>query len=101
LSCKNAILIVEFAAAAQAKGMSALEAALEAARLRLRPILMTSIAFVAGVIPLAVATGAGAVSRQEIGVSVIGGMLLGTVLAVFFVPLFYVLVNRYLVKKTV
>lgn len=99
LSSKNAILIVEFAASARARGASILEAALEGARLRLRPILMTSIAFVAGVIPLALATGAGAVSRQEIGVSVIGGMLFGTVLAIFFVPLFYVLVNRYLVRQ--
>ncbi len=100
LSSKNAILIVEFAAAAQAKGKGILESALEGASLRLRPILMTSLAFVAGVIPLAVATGAGAVSRQEIGVSVVGGMLFGTVLAVFYVPLFYVLVNKYLVRKT-
>lgn len=99
LSSKNAILIVEFAASARARGAGILEAALEGARLRLRPILMTSIAFVAGVIPLALATGAGAVSRQEIGVSVIGGMLFGTALAVFFVPLFYVMVNKYVVRQ--
>ncbi|MNI91541.1 Toluene efflux pump membrane transporter TtgB [compost metagenome] len=71
-----------------------MEAALQGARLRLRPILMTSLAFVAGVIPLALATGAGAVSRREIGMSVIGGMLSGTVLAVVLVPLFFVLVRR-------
>lgn len=99
LSSKNAILIVEFAAAAQANGKSVVEAALEGASLRLRPILMTSLAFVAGVIPLAVATGAGAVSRQEIGVSVLGGMLFGTVLAVLYVPLFFIMVNRLFRKK--
>jgi multidrug efflux pump len=99
LSSKNAILIVEFAAAARAKGKGIVESALEGASLRLRPILMTSLAFVAGVIPLAVATGAGAVSRQEIGVSVVGGMLFGTVLAVFYVPLFFIMVNRLFRKK--
>ncbi len=71
-----------------------MEAALQGARLRLRPIVMTSLAFVAGVIPLALATGAGAVSRREIGMSVIGGMVSGTVLAVVLVPLFFVLVRR-------
>ncbi|XID74338.1 multidrug efflux RND transporter permease subunit [Alkanindiges sp. WGS2144] len=95
LSTKNAILIVEFAANAQQKGSSVLQAALEGARLRLRPIIMTSLAFVAGVIPLVFSTGAGAVSRQEIGVSIVGGVLFGTVLAVFYVPLFFVLVRRW------
>jgi multidrug efflux pump len=94
LSAKNAILIVEFAEARYRTGSSAVEAALQGARLRLRPIVMTSLAFVAGVIPLALATGAGAVSRREIGMSVIGGMLSGTVLAVVLVPLFFVLVRR-------
>jgi multidrug efflux pump len=94
LSAKNAILIVEFAEAAERSGRTALEAALEGARLRLRPILMTSFAFIFGVLPLAVATGAGARSRVEIGTAVIGGMLTATVLAIFFVPMFFVLVRR-------
>jgi multidrug efflux pump len=94
LSAKNAILIVEFAVDAEKKGMSARDAALEAARLRLRPILMTSIAFIAGVFPLAVATGAGAGSQNDIGTGVIGGMLTATILAVFFVPVFFQLINR-------
>ncbi|UII65728.1 efflux RND transporter permease subunit [Xanthomonas translucens pv. translucens] len=96
LSAKNAILIVEFAEAEQRAGRPLLEAALEGARLRLRPIVMTSLAFVAGVLPLALSTGAGAASRREIGVSVIGGMLSGTALAVLLVPLFFVLVRRLL-----
>jgi len=94
LSAKNAILIVEFAEAAERKGRTVLEAALEGARLRLRPILMTSFAFIFGVLPLAVATGAGAQSRIEIGTAVIGGMLTATALAIFFVPMFFVLVRR-------
>jgi multidrug efflux pump len=94
LSAKNAILIVEFAEAAEKNGLTTLEAALEAARLRLRPILMTSLAFIAGVLPLAIATGAGAQSRIAIGTAVIGGMLTATVLAIFFVPMFFVLVRR-------
>ena len=95
LSAKNAILIVEFAEQAERGGKSALDAALEAARLRLRPILMTSLAFIFGVLPLAISTGAGAKSRVAIGTAVIGGMLTATVLAIFFVPLFYVLVRRW------
>ncbi|MBU1377976.1 MAG: efflux RND transporter permease subunit [Alphaproteobacteria bacterium] len=95
LSAKNAILIVEFAEAAERRGRTAVEAALEGARLRLRPILMTSFAFIFGVLPLAVATGAGARSRVEIGTAVIGGMVTATVLAIFFVPMFFVLVRRY------
>jgi len=94
LSAKNAILIVEFAEAAEKGGKTALEAALEGARLRLRPILMTSFAFIFGVLPLAVATGAGAKSRIEIGTAVIGGMLTATALAIFFVPMFFVLVRK-------
>jgi multidrug efflux pump len=93
LSAKNAILIVEFAEAAEKKGKSSLEAAMEAARLRLRPILMTSLAFMFGVLPLAIATGAGAQSRLAIGTAVIGGMLTATLLAIFFVPMFFVLVR--------
>src|SRR6202000_3318322 len=94
LSAKNAILIVEFAVDAEKRGASAREAALEAARLRLRPILMTSIAFIAGVSPLAIANGAGAGSQNDIGTGVIGGMLTATVLAIFFVPVFFQLINR-------
>jgi multidrug efflux pump len=94
LSAKNAILIVEFAVEAEKKGMTARAAALEAARLRLRPILMTSIAFIAGVFPLAVASGAGAGSQNDIGTGVIGGMLTATILAIFFVPVFFQIVNR-------
>jgi multidrug efflux pump len=94
LSAKNAILIVEFAVDAEKHGMTARQAALEAARLRLRPILMTSIAFIAGVFPLAVATGAGAGSQNDIGTGVIGGMLTATILAIFFVPVFFQLINR-------
>ena len=94
LSAKNAILIVEFAENAERHGKNAYDAAIEAARLRLRPILMTSLAFVFGVFPLAIATGAGAQSRIAIGTAVIGGMVTATVLAIFYVPLFFVLVRR-------
>jgi multidrug efflux pump len=93
LSAKNAILIVEFAEFAEERGKTPMEAAMEAARLRLRPILMTSLAFVAGVIPLALATGAGAQSRIAIGTAVVGGMITATSLAIFFVPMFFVLVR--------
>jgi multidrug efflux pump len=94
LSAKNAILIVEFAEHAVANGAGLVEAAIKAARLRLRPILMTSFAFIGGVLPLALATGAGAQSRIAIGTAVIGGMLSAMLLAIFFVPLFFVLVRR-------
>jgi multidrug efflux pump len=94
LAAKNAILIVEFAEHAEKLGRSARDAALQAARLRLRPIVMTSLAFVFGVLPLAISTGAGAQSRIAIGTAVIGGMVTGTVLAVLFVPLFFVLIRR-------
>ncbi len=94
LSAKNAILIVEFAEAAYLRGADLVDAALEAARLRLRPIIMTSLAFVAGVMPLAVSTGAGANSRISIGTGVVGGTLTATVLAIFLVPLFFVLVRK-------
>jgi len=99
LSCKNAILIVEFAALAQEKGKNAIQAALEGASLRLRPILMTSLAFGAGVIPLVFAQGAGAVSRQEIGISILGGMMFGTVLVLFFIPVMYVLLRSLFKSK--
>ncbi|HEX2591330.1 MAG TPA: efflux RND transporter permease subunit [Rhizomicrobium sp.] len=94
LSAKNAILIVEFAVDAQKRGESIRDAAVEGARLRLRPILMTSLAFIAGVIPLAISSGAGAASQNDIGTGVIGGMLTGTALAIFFVPLFYEIVRE-------
>ncbi len=94
LSAKNAILIVEFAEQAERGGKSPVDAALEAARLRLRPIIMTSLAFIFGVIPLAISTGAGAQSRIAIGTAVVGGMLTATALAIFFVPLAFVLVRK-------
>jgi multidrug efflux pump len=99
LTAKNAILIVEFAEQGEKGGKSAVAAAIEAARLRLRPILMTSLAFMFGVLPLAISTGAGAQSRIAIGTAVIGGMLTATVLAIFFVPLFYVLVRRWFGRR--
>lgn len=92
LACKNAILIVEFAKELHESGKSLAESALEAARLRLRPILMTSLAFVLGVLPLVLGSGAGAGAQNALGTAVIGGMLSGTVLAILFVPLFFVLV---------
>jgi multidrug efflux pump subunit AcrB len=94
LSAKNAILIVEFAKELHDRGHAVVEAALEAARMRLRPILMTSLAFVLGVLPLAIAHGAGAGGQIAIGTAVIGGMLSATVLAVLFVPLFFVIIAR-------
>ncbi|MDP9900891.1 efflux RND transporter permease subunit [Variovorax ginsengisoli] len=94
LSAKNAILIVEFAEAAYLSGKGLVESAIEGARLRLRPILMTSLAFIAGVMPLALSTGAGANSRVSIGTGIVGGTLTATVLAIFFVPLFFVLVRK-------
>ncbi len=89
LSAKNAILIVQFADEAEKSGETPLAAARQAARLRLRPILMTSLAFIAGVMPLAISTGAGAGSQNDIGTGVIGGVLAATVMAIFFVPLFF------------
>jgi multidrug efflux pump len=99
LSAKNAILIVEFAEQAEKEGKSAIDAAVEGARLRLRPILMTSLAFIFGVLPLAVSTGAGAKSRVAIGTAVMGGMITATLLAVFFVPLFFVLVRSLFTRR--
>jgi len=99
LSAKNAILIVEFAAAKLAEGQSLIEAVIEGAGQRLRPIIMTSLAFVAGVLPLAVSTGAGAASRREIGIAVTGGMISGTLLSIFFVPLFFFLVRHFFTRR--
>jgi HAE1 family hydrophobic/amphiphilic exporter-1 len=93
LASKNAILIVEFARELRAHGRGMLDAAVEASRLRFRPILMTSFAFILGIYPLVNATGAGAVSRRALGTAVFGGMIAATVLAVFFVPVFYVVVQ--------
>jgi len=95
LSSKNAILIIEFARSLQDQGMELKAAILEACRLRLRPILMTSIAFIVGVLPLAISSGAGAQSRHAIGTGVMGGMIAATVLAVFLVPVFYLVVSRF------
>jgi multidrug efflux pump len=100
LSAKNAILIVEFAEERYRAGMDLIEAALLAARLRLRPILMTSLAFIAGVLPLAVSSGAGANGRVSIGSGIVGGTLSATVLAIFFVPLFFVLVRKWFPRRT-
>ncbi|MDD5240341.1 MAG: efflux RND transporter permease subunit [Sulfuricella sp.] len=94
LSSKNAILIIEFARDLQERGMGLVEATLEACRLRFRPILMTSFAFILGVLPLAISTGAGANSRHAIGTGVIGGMLAATFLAIFLVPVFFVVVRK-------
>jgi multidrug efflux pump len=94
LSSKNAILIVEFAEAAYHRGASAVDAAVTGARLRLRPIIMTSLAFAAGVLPLAISTGAGANSRVSIGSGIVGGTVTGTLLAIFLVPVFFVVVRK-------
>jgi HAE1 family hydrophobic/amphiphilic exporter-1/multidrug efflux pump len=94
LAAKNAILIVEFAAHMHREGMALKDAAIEAARLRFRPIVMTSLAFILGVVPLAISTGAGAASRHSIGTGVIGGMLAATFIAVLFVPLFFIWTSK-------
>jgi multidrug efflux pump len=94
LAAKNAILIVEFAKERQEHGLGLMEATLEAAKLRLRPIIMTSLAFILGVVPLAIATGAGSAAQNAIGVGVLGGMLSATLLGIFFVPSFFVVVRR-------
>ena len=99
LAAKNAILIVEFAKTRVDKGLDAVESAIAAARLRLRPILMTSLAFILGVSPLALATGAGAQARSTIGFTVLGGMLAATMLAIFFVPVLFVTITRIAYSK--
>ena len=99
LAAKNAILIVEFAKELEEQGMELKAATLKAVRLRLRPILMTSIAFGLGVLPLAIASGAGSGSQNAIGVGVLGGMLTATFLGIFFVPVFFVLVRGLFQKR--
>jgi hydrophobe/amphiphile efflux-1 (HAE1) family protein len=99
LAAKNAILIVEFAKLRQEEGMTIEDSAIEAAHLRLRPILMTSFAFILGVLPLAIATGAGAGARRALGTAVLSGMLAATLLAVFIVPVLYVVVNRIALRQ--
>ncbi|WP_372875837.1 efflux RND transporter permease subunit [Pseudomonas sp.] len=98
LAAKNAILIVEFAVLCRAQGMSIVDSAMEASRLRFRPIIMTSLAFILGVVPLAISSGAGSASRHSIGTGVIGGMLAATVLAIFLIPMFYLLVESWAAK---
>ncbi|GGH65491.1 multidrug efflux RND transporter permease subunit [Comamonas phosphati] len=100
LSAKNAILIIEFAKDLQAEGKGLMEAALEAAHLRFRPIIMTSLAFGLGVVPLVMSTGASSASQRAIGTGVLGGMVTGTCLAVFFVPVFFVVVRKLFGSKT-
>jgi HAE1 family hydrophobic/amphiphilic exporter-1 len=99
LSAKNSILIVEFAEQLRRKGRSIAEAAIEAAELRLRPILMTSFAFILGVLPLVFATGAGALGRRSVGTTIVGGMLLSTVLNLIFIPVLYVILSRLLKRE--
>jgi len=100
LSAKNSILIVEFAEQLRAKGRSIADAAIEAGELRLRPILMTSFAFILGIMPLVFATGAGALGRRSVGTTIVGGMLLSTVLNLFFIPVLYVILSTLLGSKT-
>jgi multidrug efflux pump len=99
LTSKNAILIVEFAKANLASGMELVEATMTAVRDRLRPILMTSLAFGLGVLPLAISSGAGAGAQRAIGTGVLGGMIIGTLLGLFFVPLFFVVVQHVFGRK--
>ncbi len=99
LAAKNAILIVEFAKERVDKGMPLIQATLDAVKLRLRPIIMTSLAFILGVIPLALSNGAGTVARQTIGWTVIEGMLAATFLAIFFVPVLYVVITKFAYGK--
>jgi hydrophobe/amphiphile efflux-1 (HAE1) family protein len=100
LAAKNAILIVEFARRRREEGLEIVEAAMEAARLRLRPILMTAFAFILGVVPLMLATGAGAASRQSIGTTVFGGMLAATILTLVFVPVFYAVIEQWRERRS-
>ena len=100
LAAKNAILIVEFARQAQERGASAVEAVVEACRLRLRPILMTAFAFILGVVPLVIATGPGAEMRQSLGTAVFSGMLGVTLVGLFLTPVFYVVLRKLFPVRT-
>ncbi|WP_257543697.1 efflux RND transporter permease subunit [Sphingopyxis sp. DBS4] len=99
LAAKNAILIVEFAIEQEAEGKGTLDAVMEAVKLRLRPIIMTSMAFILGMVPLVIASGAGAASRRAVGTGVMGGMIAATLLGIFFIPLFYLSVRKWLSRK--
>jgi multidrug efflux pump len=99
LAAKNAILIVEFAIEQEAEGKSAFDAVMEAVKLRLRPIIMTSLAFILGMVPLVIASGAGAASRIAVGSGVMGGMIAATLLGIFFIPLFYLSVRKWISRK--
>ena len=94
LAAKNAVLIIEFAVELRHKGKGLIESAIEAGELRLRPIVMTSLAFILGTLPLMLASGAGANSRHSIGTGIVGGMIGATTLALFYVPMFYVIFER-------
>ncbi|HSB76167.1 MAG TPA: efflux RND transporter permease subunit, partial [Terriglobales bacterium] len=99
LASKNGILIVEFAEQLRRRGLSISEAAVEAARIRLRPILMTSFAFILGVLPLVFASGAGQASRHSVGTTVVGGMVVSTILNLFFIPVLYVIVKSLTTRR--
>jgi len=99
LAAKNAILIVEFAIEEEAEGKSLFEATMNAVKLRLRPVVMTSLSFILGMVPLVTSTGAGAASRIAVGTGVMGGMIAATLLGVFFIPLFYLSVRRWIARR--